>query len=205
MKTFAFVTGAPRSGVTTLARILVALGASGGKDMRTDTYKFMNNAYEVEYFRNELINNCIRQQYGLPTFFGPTDPFIFSAIMKQFPEEELIDIGFIKDYRLIYLWKRLHTIFPRAIWIIAKRDFDDNLAALIDDHYMVAYHTKEQWADLLDQYENYVWDITGDGNDPYVRLLDISKAEENIEYFKPLCDDLGVKFDPDVIRRCLVR
>lgn len=144
------ITGFPRSGVSITAGVFHACGAlGGGFDTRVGW-----NRYENQIISRRIIPEALRLQFELP-IIPRISPGRFQYLLEEVFRPESDKIYFIKDYRLIYIWRLIRDAFPEAVWILVDREFGSVVRSCFCTRYMRAYTTEDGWKGHFKDFSMY--------------------------------------------------
>lgn len=158
------IAGCPRSGNSMVAGIVYLCGAFGGRMNGSSKYtrrgSFQNTEIRQKLMRTYLmeIGVDIRGQDKLPDTSNLPESELTVNLKR---EAEMImqfqgcgnEPWFYKDTGLTFTWPIWHKAFPKAKWIIVRRNKDDIVASCLHTTYMTACSTASDWSLWVSKYE----------------------------------------------------
>ncbi len=161
-----FVASPPRAGSSVTANLLSKAGLFGGKTKVADQwnkYGYFENLeitkYVIEYLRRNDKNKLGKrfQPKNLKEDFDVFGDLVESVLFEQGWDGK--STWFYKDPKIPLCWKLFNKHFPKAKWIICRRDRNDLLQSLEKTPFMDAYTSKKDWNTFLDHYEILINEI----------------------------------------------
>jgi hypothetical protein len=159
------ITGAPRSGTSMSAGVISLCGAWGGHMAPPNS----NNKKGM--FENIAIRDAVKSYLKRKGFDPmcqkplPSDKFLESLSVADFVRwrERVLDVmeaqgmpidapWFYKDPKALNLWPLWVQGFPRAKWVIVRRDGDDIANSCMRTGFMRAYSTVDGWQEWVDTH-----------------------------------------------------
>jgi hypothetical protein len=192
-----FVTGVPRSGTSLTTQILHAHGCNLGE---------VNSLYENVKIREGILKPYLRGlgadplgQRDLPDINRlPPIPDLRGRMGDCLPGERPFAY---KDAKLTLVWPVFHAEFPRAIWIIVRRDPADIADSCMRTSFMRAYNTKEKWRTWIEEYECRIG-LLKQKVTHWVEVWPERFIDNPIE-FKTAAQYCGIDFDLSVASKCI--
>lgn len=161
------ITGCARSGTSLVAGTLYLSGASGG-NLRTEGNK--NNRkgfFENLEIRNGIIKPILKSVGCDPMGQSPlpdieqVKKLLFPSggvILRQKVEEALHKQKcgrhpMYKGAKNCLIWPLWHAAFPRARWVVVRRDPNDIVNSCLRTSFMRAYRTRAGWLGWVAEHE----------------------------------------------------
>ncbi len=170
-----FVTGVPRSGTSLVAGLIHLHGVWGGK-MVGPTQDNPKGFFENSALRQNVVKGYLRSidvdPMGqnplpdidtLPPFPGDLAKVVRDTLSKQ---DKVSGPWFYKDAKLLLTWPIWHRAFPRAKWILIRRDPDSIAESCMRTGFMRAERTFKGWLEWIRKYEDF---IVSPMNAPFAR------------------------------------
>jgi hypothetical protein len=199
------ITGCPRSGASMIAGVLKICGAFSGNCAVSpeDPYRWMY----------ENVNMCKLEEHYLASigadFTGQRDfpvtkelqiPLTWNAEMNRIILRDGYESGewMYKSRRIALLWPIWQYAYPNAKWIIVRRRTGDIVHSCMNTDFMNAYSTREDWIEMVHQYEERFIEIISEGLNVRV-VWPHRMAEGNYQQLFELLDWLGLEWKTDVL------
>ena len=162
-----FITGAARSGTSMTAGIINLCGAWGG-DMAGPTPYNRKGMFENTQIRNDIVKPYLTQhgwdkmgQYPLPDInevCRHTDRLVSvwrERVLSIIKEQGFSDGKrfFYKGAKLCLIWPLWHAVFPKAQWIMVRRDVESIVRSCLKTSFMRAYSKRSGWLEWVAQHE----------------------------------------------------
>lgn len=165
------IVGVPRSGTSMTAGVIEQCGAFGGN---TDSNK------KKRQFENITIQRDITKPFFITMKSSPTGHKNFPNIykVKEVCKNDTLVSNFrnavisvinnqgykegswyIKDSRITLIWPIWNAAFPKAKWIIVRRDVEDIVRSCLRTDFMDTYNTRSGWLSLVSEYERHFEDM----------------------------------------------
>ncbi len=156
------VTGLPRSGTSLTAGCLLRLGAFGGQTIGGD----QNNPtgyFENVVLREQVVKVLLKGMGADPLGVHPLPelgrvhriPGLGDAVLEEMVRQGYDGSGpwLYKGAKLTLLWPALADAFPRARWVVVRRDPDDVVASCLRTPFM-RQHSDDPafWREFVEQY-----------------------------------------------------
>lgn len=161
------ITGAARSGTSLIAGIIHACGAFGGVLAKA------NKANQKGMFENSAIRNNVIKPFlhsiGADRMGQLPLPDrnivrkcaavqgtrirrkILNILVQQGYDEKAV--WFYKGAKMCLIWPLIHSAFPEAVWIVARRYDQDIIKSCLGTGFMRAYKTTEGWQKWVDEHK----------------------------------------------------
>lgn len=160
------ITGCARSGTSLVAGIINLCGAEGG-DMFGATSSNRKGMFENKIIREQICKPFLRSigadvlgQSPLPdmnnlqsfsgAFINTWRERVIRAIGRK---EEDDKAWFYKGAKTCLMWPVWHSAFPKAKWIIVRRDTEKIIDSCLSTLFMKAYSTREGWRGWVQEHE----------------------------------------------------
>ena len=179
------ITGCARSGTSMTAGIISLCGAFGGETSGATRYN-QKGMFENKIIRQDFIKPFLRSMGVDPMGQNPlpdidevklvTNEFVekwqrdILALMKK-QKYNGKDLWYYKGAKMCLIWPLWHRSFPKAQWIIVRRDSFDIVRSCMKTGFMRAYKKPEGWLKWVDIHKD--------------RFLEMEEAGCSIQYVWP--------------------
>lgn len=179
------ITGCARSGTSLSAGIIGLCGAWGGKTSGPNKNN-PKGMFENANIRNNFVKPFLKSMGADPMGQNPLPDVEKCKLMSvdaivQWRKKILTEIysqgykgdqqWYYKGAKLCLIWPLWHRAFPKAKWIIVRRDGKDIAQACLKTSFMRAYKTEEGWYKWIDHHKD--------------RFLEMEQAGLDIRYVWP--------------------
>lgn len=198
------ITGCARSGTSLTAGIVEACGAFGGK------MSGATNSNEKGMFENEKIKKLVKSylrsagadpmgQYPLPTFeqlVAHPFPKLNSSVISIM-EKEGYKKGpwFYKCAKACLMWYLWDKAFPKAKWIIVRRNSDEIINSCLEAHFMKAYEDQAGWQTWIDAHQKLFWEICDSLQDSVMEVWPAKAIDGDLSEMQDMIKFLGLKWN----------
>jgi hypothetical protein len=164
------ITGAARSGTSLVAGIIHKCGAWGGLMSGPTPYN-KKGMFENEVIRNSVVKPWLSSRGYDPLCQDPLPPreiepspfwyeLIINTIRAQgYPGGK----WFYKGAKMCLMWQLWHHAFPRADWIIVRRNVDEIANSCMRTPFMRSFTTHTQWIEWVIEHEQRFKDMSKAG------------------------------------------
>jgi len=154
------ITCFPRSGSSLIAGIIEICGAFGGETRKGnknnlkgyfENHKIIENIHKkiLEYNGyDKMGQNPIPINKSLEINFNFKDAILEILINQGLKENQT---WYIKDPKIVLLWKSYKEYFPKAKWIIVRRNKESVIKSILNTGFMHAYNGKKDWELYLEK------------------------------------------------------
>ena len=159
------ITGLPRSGTSITAGLVHMSGVYGGEMVEGNS----NN--EKGFFESAPVRDLIIKPYLASINADPLGQNPLPTVTPKPPlrdlkvkVEEVLQVAkgeryFLKEPKILLMWKSFHQAFPKAKWVIVRRDLDQILSSVVRTPFMRAYSTKEEWVPWANYHLNRIKEL----------------------------------------------
>jgi hypothetical protein len=203
------ITGVPRSGASLIAGIIDAHGVFGGNTIQGDKHN------PLGYFENREIKDNVIKPFLIDKGFDPLGQFPLPSNITcsdndiQHRKESVLEImqeqglryhqqWYIKDAKCCLDWIVWHKAFPKALWIIVKRNANSTADSLMKTPYMTAYNSKEEWLDWIADYQTRLEYLKIECETIEIVIEDIIKGD--LSQLMSLFSRIGIELNPDIVQ-----
>lgn len=200
-----FITGCARSGTSLVAGIINLSGAAGG-DMSGETSSNRKGMFENKIIREQICKPFLRSigadvlgQNPLPemsklqsfsgAFINTWRKRVYAAIGAK--ENEF---WFYKGAKMCLMWSVWHLAFPKAKWIIVRRDTEKIIDSCLKTLFMKAYSTREGWRGWVQEHEKR-FDEMRKNNLNITEIWAQNIIDENYSQIKQFVEGNGLIWD----------
>jgi len=154
------ITGMARSGTSLIAGIIHYCGAWGG-DMTGPTRNNKKGQFENNYLRDSVTKPALRAmgcdplgQSKIPdTKTMLIDPNWRNRVLAAMHDQGLRDqLWMYKGAKMCLMWPQWNEAFPKAKWIIVRRDEASVIKSCLKTSFMRAYHNEAGWKKWCNQH-----------------------------------------------------
>jgi len=206
------ITGVPRSGTSLVANIVNQAGARGGVLDVNGTKENPTGFYENQEIITKVTKRILfdlgydpRGQVKLPgTDCGRVDVSneVFDIVRGQ-------GIGtgekwFFKDPKTILLYGSWNESFPKAKWVLVRRNTTDIVGSCLRTNFMGDRETIGEWIEYAREYMNLMDALRYEGADARELWYD-NIIEGNYEELREVIEWLGLKYDERYIDEITIR
>ena len=200
------ITGIPRSGTSIVAEIISLCGIQGGQ-----VNSMFENIYIQKYLHTLLkANRCDRNgHYPLPDIIDiPNIIKIHIEAIQR--EQEIIGDWYYKDSRITALCRPFTKIFPKAEYIIVRRNEDGIIKSCENTGYMDTFYnreilhrlglenTRDGWRYMIEEYlKRFEW-LKKEVKVTEIWLEDNKNAKYTIPY---LMTRTGISIDKETYKK----
>jgi len=205
------ITGCARSGTSMTAGIIDHHGAYGGKTIGGGP------ANPKGFFENREIRENILKPYmqlcgGDPKGQKPLPQInnLIKVTNLGFKIEQIIKYNgyhngpwYYKGAKMCLVWPTFHVHFPKAKWVIVRREDEDIINSCMNTGFMSAYKCAEGWQEWIDVHKLRFSEMHENGlqikevwPSKFVKG-DYSEIKETIEW-------LGMKFNEEIVKDMVV-
>lgn len=191
------IAGAPRSGTSLVTGIIRDLGANLGDRV--------NRLNENTNIRETLLKPYLKHigadplgQNPLPSNdFWPRQPNLAKTVLNFIPEGEP---RAYKDPKLTLCWPAWHEAFPKAKWVLVRRNSEAIADSCMRTDFMNAFKHREAWKEFVRQHE-----IRFEKMKRYLDIREIwtDKLIADPDVFEPICRFLNLPFDREVVEKAI--
>lgn len=193
------ITGCARSGEPIIAQVLQASGCFMGPISRKTHYRNMSISHEII---QPYLHRCHADETGQ----NPLPP---KDVDHDFPALHdralriMVSQGYkggvwgMQDHRLMLMWKAINDAFPKARWIIVKRDTHGIANSCARTAYMDAFRTRDMWTTWAEEMLMRIEFMCQELED-VTEVWPSNLIEGDISEMEQLCDKLGLKLDKKV-------
>lgn len=145
------ITGVPRSGTSLTAGLVHLAGVHGGELIPGNR---LNRAgfYENPEIRNRIVKPYLASIGADPLGQDPLPALDADGRARGLRLMAEAIIGavkgeryFVKEPKILLMWRKWHHAFPDAKWVVTRRDEEDILSSVMRTPFMRAYSTREDW------------------------------------------------------------
>ncbi len=200
------ITGCARSGTSLIAGIINICGAYGG-DLSGPTSWNQKGMFENNYIRENMVKPYLeaigadpRGQRMMP--IAETVPVIIDwheAFLDVMVEQGYVDGPiFYKGAKACLMWPVWHTAFPKAKWIVVRRDDEGIIKSCLRTVFMNTYKDEKGWQGWIDHHKMCWYEMHNAHLDiceistPEIIDGDLSEAKEMIQW-------LGLEWDEEKV------
>ena len=200
------VTGCARSGTSLIAGIIHSCGAFGGTLLGPWEYN-KKGQFENLYIRENMVKpylNAImadpRGQRPLPV--AETVPVIIDwheAFLNVMVEQGYTDGPiFYKGAKMCLMWPVWHTAFPKAKWVVVRRDDKGIIASCLRAPFMTAYTDEEGWQYWVNHHK-LCWDEMRDVELDIFEIWTPPLIDGDLSGAKEMIQWLGLEWDEEKV------
>jgi len=200
------VTGCARSGTSLVAGIIHLCGAFGGNLLGPWEYN-KKGQFENLYIRENMVKpylNAImadpRGQRPLPV--AESVPVIID--WHEYFLEVMVEQGYIdgpifyKGAKMCLMWPVWSTAFPKAKWIIVRRDDKGIIASCLRAPFMTAYTDEEGWQYWVNHHK-LCWNEMRDAELDIFEIWTPPLIDGDLSGAKEMIQWLGLEWDEEKI------
>jgi hypothetical protein len=161
----------PRSGSSLTSNLVQSLGLFAGNTKAGDTWNqkgyYENEAITdilVDYLRKADKENLGKQfqPIGLNMPYPDFGTKVITSVREQGKNPH--QRWFYKNTKTPLTWRLWHEHFPKAQWVIVKRNREQLLDSLMRTPFMTAYKTRAEWEGFLVAYDVMLSEIENNTN-----------------------------------------
>ena len=200
------ITGCARSGTSLTAGVIDACGAFGG-----DTTPGLPHNRKGQ-FENDAIRNTVIKSYLLRLGVDPLGQAPLPDMQNLLPFPELADCirtilikqgystgpWYYKGAKMCLIWPVLEKAFPKAKWIIVRRDDDDIINSCMKTHFMRAYNCSEGWQLWINEHKKRFVEMEQNLDVRYVWPMDFVAGD--LREIKEIVDWLGLEWNDTAVK-----
>lgn len=201
------ITGCARSGTSLVAGIIHKCGAGGGELLGPNVWN-QRGMFENLNVRENLVKPYLDAIYADPRGQRPLPvassvPIIqdWHELFLNIMEEEGYTEGplFYKGAKMCLMWPVWHAAFPRAKWVIVRRDDAGIAASCLRTTFMNSYKDVSGWQEWIDHHKECFDEMYNEHLDifevwtPSIVQGDLSEVQDMIEW-------LELEWREDVVR-----
>ncbi len=206
------IVGCARSGTSITAGTISICGAFGG-EMYGPSAQAQRGMFESRYLRTNIVKPYLKSigvdpmgQKPLPNnrqVFEVSKPE--AEQWKKNIEDMVIREGykdgpwFIKCTKSAHFWYMWHLAFPKAKWIIVRRNHKDIINSCVKTRFMRAYKDAAGWQRWIDQHEKRFAEMRTAGLD-LTEFWPSYLCEGKWGYGKEFVEGLGLYFNEKMIK-----
>jgi len=155
------ITGAARSGTSLTAGIISICGAFGGNATGSTPYN-KNGQFENTHIRQHIMKPYLVRmgadkmgQRPLPDVHNLLPFSELRGEVEQTMRREGYSTGpwYYKGAKMCLVWPTWHRAFPRAQWIVVRRNPEDIADSCMRTPFMRKYNTVEGWLSWVKEHE----------------------------------------------------
>lgn len=202
------ITGCARSGTSLTAGILERCGAWGG----VMTGKNSNNqrgSYENIDIRQHLVKPFLKKISADPMGQNPLPKeekvlenlSSYASHFRDFVSHILEKQGwdgetpwFYKGAKMCLIWQIWHKAFPRAKWVIVRREDYDICSSCLRTNFMRAFNRRGGWQFWVDEHKRKFEEMKK-ANLNIVEFWPFKVVDGNMAYAKKMVKSLGLDFN----------
>lgn len=206
------ITGCARSGTSMCAGLIHLSGAFGG-DMRGPTRYNKKGMFENKIIVNEYVKPLFRRLGYDPLGQNPLpDVDRFKTFGKEYPKRwrnNIINLiqregypggyWFYKGAKMCLMWPLWHEAFPKATWIIVRRNADDIIASCMRTAFMRGYKNYSGWLGWVAEHEKRFQEMLNAGLKIY-QVWPQEAINGDFTSLQSVINNLGLKWDYEKIR-----
>jgi hypothetical protein len=155
------VTGCARSGTSLTAGILEICGAYGGKICGATKYN-KKGQFENTEIRNNIVKPYLKKNNWDPLCQDPLPPRHLDPVPDW--KEKILGVvrkhgykgdcpWYYKGAKMCLMWQLWHDAFPKATWIIVRRNAQEIANSCIKTAFMRRRKTFESWIEWVNIHE----------------------------------------------------
>lgn len=200
------ITGCARSGTSMTAGVIDKCGAFGGKVLGPTPHN-ARGQYENTAIRDAVVKPFLRRLKCDPMGQNPLPELSKMKITEAAGEwirEQVCRImrdhgyksgpWYYKGAKACLLWPFWDKAFPKAKWIIVRRDKEDIISSCMKTHFMRAYSGRSGWAGWVDHHEKCFGDMKQAGL--WIREIWPSEmVNGNFETIKKVISEIGLEWN----------
>jgi hypothetical protein len=209
------VTGAARSGTSLTAGVLNICGAWGG-EMAGPNENNKKGMFENIFIRQNLTKPYLRELGVDPMGQNPlpnlTDINVLRKLVEDGPKWALNVVGalkeqglgestpwFYKGAKMCLIWPLWHSAFPKAKWIIVRRNAEDIARCCMRTSFMRNLSTEAEWIKWAEYHEQLFNDMLSNGLDIQFNWPDKAVSGDFSE-LRGIVEDLGLTWHDKEVR-----
>jgi len=209
-----FIIGVPRSGTSVTTGIIHHSGAFGGEDQGANIWN------ETGYYENWETKGAILAPYfdSIGASPGGWFPFVNEDVyslpaipdLKNRIHRLFLRHGYkggawyFKGVKISHVWKQFNDIFPKAKWVIVRRDNEEIIDSCFRTDFMQGFKTKGGWQTWINRHQDRFKEILDNCDAMEIwpkEFIDGCKTPNgDISSVCGLIDWLGLKWDEDFVR-----
>lgn len=202
------ITGCARSGTSMVAGIINMHNVWGG-DLAGATKFNQKGMFENRVIINSLIKPYLRSigadamgQNPLPMqskvlLTDDWDHKVYKIIEKQgYPSDE--PLWFFKAAKAALIWKVWNQAFPKARWLIVRRDDEDIINSCINAPFMRNNKTREEWQNWINYHKERFEEIKYECAS-VTEVWSKNIVVGNYDQISKFLENLGIEFNSDSI------
>lgn len=160
MKSPILITGCARSGTSLIAGIINLCGAYLGETCGPTQFN-LKGQFENNEIRGQVIKRYLREigadpmgQLPLPESQDILPGFDLKAeVLNIFKPKAVKEKPWaIKGAKICIMWKAWNRVFPRAKWVIVRRDKEDIIASCMRTRFMHKRKTEGAWSEWVNYH-----------------------------------------------------
>lgn len=206
------ITGCARSGTSMTAGVVYLSGAFGGI-MRGATKYNKKGMYENTAIVNDHIKPLLRKYSVDPLGQNPLpDINVFHEIENKYIDrfkENIIrlmkregyeeGLWFYKGAKMCLMWPLWHKAFPKAKWIIVRREPNDIVASCMRTSFMRGYKNYAGWLGWVAEHEKRFQEMHDAGLNIYQIWPQVAINGDFTE-LQMVINNLGLKWNEDKVK-----
>lgn len=203
------ITGCARSGTSMTAGIIQMCGAFGGKTLCNQGNKnnrkgFFENGEIRENLVKPYLTLCGADPLGqdpLPVL----ENLIPLANLKDKVEETYTYQGHVggpwyyKGAKICLIWPTWHKAFPRAKWIIVRREDEEIIQSCLKTGFMRAFKDEAGWQSWIDTHKLRFQEMV-DNHLDVVEVWPSKFVHGDYSEIKGVVEDLGLKWKEEEVK-----
>jgi hypothetical protein len=206
------ITGCARSGTSMTAGIIHICGAFGG-DLFGPNRNNQKGMFENKIIRQDIVKPFLRRmkvdplgQYPLPSNrqifeINQVQADKWRSRIRETIQREGYQEGewFYKGAKICLIWRIWHLAFPKAKFVIVRRDANDIASSCLRTSFMRAYSDRKGWLKWVAKHEKRFDEMKQAGLD--VREFWPSKViEGDFDYAREFVEGLGLKYNDKMVK-----
>lgn len=202
------ITGCPRSGTSMTAGVIYRCGAFGGKVHGPTAYN-ARGVYENTSIRDGVVKPFLRRLKCDPLGQNPLPDLSKVKITEAAGEwlrEQVCRIiknhgyttgpWYYKEPKICLIWSFWSKAFPKAKWIIVRRNKDDIVSSCLKTYFMRAYKSQRGWSGFVEHYEKCFEDMKQSGL--WIReIWPTEMVDGNFEAIKNVISEIGLSWNSE--------
>lgn len=207
------VTGCARSGTSLVAGVLHYCGAWTGKVTGPTNWN-RKGQFENEDIRDKLTKPYLKEIGVDPMGQGPLPPveLIWPSKVQGYRWKEQVDEilekqGYPKDRPWMFkgakaclIWTLWATAFPKAQWVIVRRDTERIVDSCLKTSFMRRYKDRNGWRQWVEHHKEKFRQIYSTCPGTQVIWPDSVISKKEFWRFQTLVENLGLDWNEDKVR-----
>jgi len=201
------ITGCARSGTSITAGIIEFCGAFGG-DVTGPTPHNKKGQFENKTVRDKIVKPYLRSigadplgQHPVPNTNNLKIDIYWQSRLIETMKQQGYRNGdwFYKGAKMCLFWPQWHFAFPKARWVIVRRDDDEIAESCMKTGFMRSYKNKSGWQKWIDHHKQCFQEMKEAGLNT-VEVWPSKVVRGDFTEMKEAITHIGLQWKPDVIQ-----